>query len=257
MFRELAKLWVPGRRLLLLPLLLVLVLAAACSQTTADEPAVPTVAATEQPAEIAAVVEQEIATLPPPLIVEATFTPIPATETPLPTETPAVTATPTETPVPPTNTPAPIPPTNVPPPAQPTAVPPTDTPAPPPPPQIGANGLVADLFALQDRSVMVAGEPVWFEFNVANSTGGEVPYNAIGVMPKKDGVDRFEWYQQTYGGPNSTVKPGGLAWEDRIKLPEPGNYTLRLVVCFDGFDNCLQGGGAWQSLSNEIPVTIN
>ncbi len=167
-----------------------------------------------------------------------------------PTATPAVTDTPppTATPVPPTAAPVVV---------QPTAVPPTATPVPATAaPQIGANGLVASNFAIQSRAELTVNGAVWFEFNVANSTGGEVSYNAIGVMPRKDGVDRRDWYQQSYGGPDSTIKPGGLAWEDHIKLPEPGNYTLRLVVCFDGFDACLQQKGTWHNLSGEVPVTI-
>jgi hypothetical protein len=205
---------------------------------------------------------ESIATLPPPIILEASDTPIPATDTPEATATPDSTSTPevteasaTETaiPAPPTNTAQPLQPTSPPPP------PPTETPEPQPtplPPK-GANGLVASHFALQDRSDYSAGGSVWFEFTMANDTGNEVPYNALGVMPKKDGVDRFEWYQQTYGGQNSTIGAGGFSWEDRIKLPEPGNYTLRLVMCFDGFDNCLQGGGTWQTMSDEIAVQIN
>lgn len=250
------KNWRPGgRRPLLTLLALVLLMALAACGPQAAEPAATAVPPT-QAAEVVAEVPAPAGTLPPPLISQATFTPVPATNTPEATPTPEVTETPTATAVPPTNTPAPVPVQPTAAPVQPTAVPATDTPAPPPPPQIGANGLVASHFALQERSSMRVDESIWFEFTVANSTGGEVSYNAIGVMPKKDGKDRFEWYQQTYGGPNSTIKPGGLSWEDRIKLPEAGNYTLRLVVCFDGFDNCLQGGGTWQSLSNEIPVTI-
>ncbi len=229
---------------------------ASCAQNAPAEPPVDVVVVESEPAGVAVVAAEPAGTLPPPVIMEATFTPVPATETPVPTATPGATDTPAATAVPPTDTPAPVPVQPTAAPVQPTAVPATDTPAPPPPPQIGANGLVASNFVLQDRSVMRVNEPVWYEFTVANSTGAEVSYNAIGVMPKKDGKDRFEWYQQTYGGQNSTIKPGGLTWEDRIKLPEAGDYTLRLVVCFDGFDNCLNGGGAWQSLSNEIPVSI-
>jgi hypothetical protein len=139
-------------------------------------------------------------TLPPPMIVEVTSSPIPVTNTPAPTSTPDVTATPEETAVPPTETLPPPPPANTPQPAPPTAPPPpaTDTPVPPTaPPPLGANGLVASHFALQERSDFTAGQSVWFEFVVSNSTGGEVPYNALGVMPKKDGNDRLEWYQNS------------------------------------------------------------
>ncbi|MFN2117900.1 MAG: hypothetical protein ACK2T1_09460 [Candidatus Promineifilaceae bacterium] len=203
---------------------------------------------------------EAFATLPPPIIVEASDTPIPATDTPQATPTQESTSTPEETEVPATETFTPVPPTNTAQPVQPTSPPPpTETPEPLPtaPPPKGVNGLVASHFALQDRSDYHAGGSVWFEFTIANDTGNEVPYNALGVMPKKDGIDRFEWYQQTYGGKNSTISAGGFSWEDRIKLPEAGNYTLRLVMCFDGYDNCLQGGGTWQTMSDEIAVQIN
>ncbi len=210
---------------------------------TADEPPV-------EPTENTALTSDSGA-LPAAVIVELpTNTPLPATETPAPTATPVPTA------VPPTNTPVPIPPTNVPvsiPPTN-TSVPPTAVPTPAP---SGAAGLIASHFALQSRSQFVVNKAIWFEFTVSNSTGGDVAYNAIGVMPKKDGVDRQDWYQQTYGGPNAKVRPGGLSWEDNIKIPETGNMTLRLVICFDGFNTCLAGGGTWRSLSPEIPITIN
>ena len=167
-----------------------------------------------------------------------------------PTDTPAVTDTPppTDTSVPPTAAPVVVQPTAVPPTA--TAVPATAT------PQLGANGLVASNFRIQDRAELTVNGSVWFEFTVANNTGGPISYNAIGVMPRKNGVDRPDWYQQSYGGRNSAVEPGGFSWEDRIKLPEAGAYTLRLVVCFDGYDVCLQNRGTWHNLSGEIPITI-
>jgi hypothetical protein len=230
-----------------------------------NDPEIPaTSIAVSEGQELASDVNQNdsFATLPPPIVVEASHTPVLATDTPQATETPENSSTPEVTDVPVTETSTPIPPTNTAQPLQPTSPPPpppteTPEPLPTPVPAKGTNGLVASHFALQDRSEYSPGGSVWFEFTVANDTGNEVPYNALGVMPKKDGVDRFEWYQQTYGGRNSTIKPGGLSWEDRIKLPETGNYTLRLVMCFDGFDNCLQGGGTWHTMSDEIEIQIN
>jgi hypothetical protein len=184
-----------------------------------------------------------------PVVMVMTNTPPAATATAEPTATAEATA------VPPTNTPAPVQPTN-PPPPPPTAVPPTEEPPPPPPPAIGANGLIASQFELQDRSDYVVNGKVWFEFTVANSTGNDVGYYSLGVMPKKDGVDRVEWYQQSYKGRNSTISPGGFSWEDNIRLPEAGDYTLRLVMCFDSYESCTTNSGTYQSLSNEIPITI-
>ena len=222
---------------------------AAESIAAATEPIIaPSVEPTESAAQTG-----DSSTLPPAVVIELpTNTPLPATATAMSTDTPAPAT------IPPTSTPVPIPPTSAPvfvPPTN-TAVPPTATAAPTAPP-IGVAGLVASHFALQSRSQFTVNNAIWFEFTVSNSTGGDVSYNAIGVMPRKDGVDRQDWYQQTYGGPNARVRPGGLSWEDNIKIPETGNMTLRLVVCFDGFDNCLAGGGTWHSLSPEIPITIN
>ncbi len=216
--------------------------AAAVSETTAEPvDEVPTARPTQ---------------LPPAVIVELpTETPIPATDTPVPTDTPDATSTPvptdTPSPVPPTNTAVYIPPTNTP-------VPPTATPVPATAaPQIGVNGLVATSFNLQDRSKYTTNGRIWFDFNVSNSTGGDVSYNSLGVMPRKNGSDIQKYYQHTYGGPNARIRPGGLQWEDNIKIGEAGDYTLRLVICFDGYDACINGNGKWHSLSNEIPVTIN
>lgn len=259
--KAMRQLFVSMKLVLLLAVVSMLLLAGCGAAESGDEPATATVISDGQEVASDTQSDEAFSTLPPPLIVDATNTPVPVTNTPEATATPEATNTPAATEIPPTDTPTPVPPTSTPQPAQPIASPPppTDTPEPPPPPppEKGANGLVASHFALQDRSDYSAGGAVWYEFNIANSTGGEVSYNALGVMPKKDGVDRFEWYQQTYGGRNSTIKPGGLEWEDRIKLPEPGSYTLRLVMCFDGFDNCLQGGGTWRTMSDEIGVQIN
>ncbi len=231
---------------------------ASCQAETAVTPE-PTPADEQQEIAEAAPTDEPF-TLPPPIVIVATHTPDPATATPTPTDTPEPTAVqPTATAVPPTNTPPPPLPTNPPAPVVPTAtaVPPTAPPPPPPADPVGANGLVAANFELQDRSKFETNQPIWFEFTVANSTGGDVSYNALGVMPRKDGVDRPEWYQQTYGGRDSKISAGGFSWEDNIKLPETGSYTLRLVICFDGFDTCLQHRGTWHSLSQEIPITIN
>jgi hypothetical protein len=224
---------------------------------SSSDDAPPTLASTAQ-AELTSAPEGEDV---PTVVVEvpSTFTPLPtstSTETPIAT-TPAPTDTPAPTntlpPATPTNTPAPvIIPTNPPPPPP----PPTDAPPPAPPPQ-DTRGLVATHFGLQPRSDYRVNQQLWFDFSIVNNTGGEVPYYRLGVMPRKDGADRIEWFQQSYGGPNATIKPQGLNHEDNIKLPESGTYTLRLAICFDSWEACNSGGGTWVTMSNEISITIS
>jgi hypothetical protein len=177
----------------------------------------------------------------PPPTVTPTDTPA-ATDTPVPTDTP-----------PPTNTPVPvvIPPTNTP-------VPPTNTPVPTPsgPQAVSINGLSSSRFNLQPRAQIQVNGKIWFEFTVDNSTGGNVAFSQLGVMPRKNGADRLDWYQNSWGGNNDSIKPGGLRWEDHISLPEAGSYTLRLVICFDSRDACRGGSGTWHTLSPEIPVNL-
>ena len=183
-----------------------------------------------------------------------TLTPIPTavfTETPIPTDTPV----PTETPLPTaTNTPVPaiIYPTATP-------VPPTATIVPTPSgPQAGApNGIRATHYALQARSNISVNGKIWFEFVIVNDSGGEVPYSALGTMPRKNGVDRLEWYQNSWGGNDDVMPLGGLSAEDHIEIPEAGDYTLRLVICFESKDVCRSGHGTFHTLSQEIPITLN
>lgn len=214
--------------------------------------------------------------------VAAVETAVPATETPaatattgalppavieiLPTNTPLPSPTPTETPLPtetapPTSTATAVPPTNVPlptaVPATATAVPPTNTPVPSGPQPTNARGLVGQSFVLQDwRSSLTPGGQIWYEWRVGNTSGAGVSYSTIGVMPRRNGQDVVAWYQNNWGGNNDVMPPEGLSWPSWMAIPETGDYTIRLVVCFDGFQNCLSGGGTFHTLSQEIPVSI-
>jgi hypothetical protein len=241
--------------ILLLAVVFILVLQDTLSPSAEVNPTLAPTLAAQETAEVSGT------ELPPPVVeVPATFTPPPTrtpTNTPEATSTPVATFTPlpTNTLPPPTPTSTPVPvvlPTNTP-----VPVPPTDTPVPEPPAPPSARGLTATSFNIQPRSNYSVGGLIWFDFNIVNSTGGDVPYNRLGVMPRKDGGDRGDWFQQSYGGPNAAIRPGGLNHEDNIKIPEAGNYTLRLMICFDGYDACNSGGGTWVTLSTEIAVSIN
>ncbi len=247
------------KRFLCAALAALLLVAATGCNNAAETPATPATAV--------ATAAAAAPTKPPPIVAANTAAPSAPSEDaapPTPTAQPTAelptavppTAAPTEappTPAPPTAVPAtaaPPPPTAAPPTAvPPTAVPPTAAPA------LGVNGLIASHFAIQDRAQLTVNGDIWFEFHVANSTSGDVSFDALGVMPKKDGVDRPQWYQHSWGGNNDVIPVDGLSWDDHINLPEAGNYTLRLVICFDG-PACQAQNGTWHTLSPEIPVTI-
>lgn len=195
-----------------------------------------------------------VSTLPPPMIAQLpTATPSPTpipTDTPIPTETPIPTATPT---VQPTNTKVPVvvAPTSIP---LPTAIPATATPA-------NIRGLTAT-FSLEAGSgaTFNPGEQIWFNFVVFNAGTNAVPFGFLGILPRKDGQDRFDLLHDSWT--NSEIGPNGLSagrnWRDHVReLTQSGSYTLRLAICFDAdAGTCRSGGGSWHSLSGEIPVTI-
>lgn len=210
-------------------------------------------AATSTPSPIPATATAS--TLPAPaVVVLPTDTPLPATNTPIPTDTPLPTETPipttTATPIPPTNTSRPFVATNTP-------IPATNTPAPTTAP-VGVSGLVASRFVLPDGTNFNKNSPIWFEFFVSNSSGGAVPFGALGVMPRKGGADRVDMVQVSWGGnPGDAVPAAGLDWRDNIRLSESGSYTLRLAICFDAYNACKNGSGTWHTLSPEIAITVN
>lgn len=181
------------------------------------------------------------------------------TDTPIPTDTPTNTPIPTDTPIPATNTPEPTstnppPPTNVPPTS--TPIPPTNTPAPTSPP-VDTRGLVLNSFSLEGGSGPYnPGQQIWFNFNIGNTTGGDVPFGAIGVIPVKDGVTRWDMYHDSWS--NQVITPAGLVWRDNVsEIGESGSYTLQLGICFDAdFNTCKSGGGNWVILSS-APASVN
>lgn len=191
--------------------------------------------------------------LPEPLIVAL------PTDTPPPTNTPTDTPIPTNTPIPAsttpepttTNTPAPtsVAPTNTP-------VPPTSTPVPTDPPA-DTRGLVLNGFSIEGNGSYSTSELIWFNFNLGNTTGSNVPFGAIGVIPVKDGVTRWDLYHDSWS--DQVVQPSGMVWRDNISelQSEPGSYTLQLGICFDAtFDTCKNGGGNWTILGS-AQATVN
>ncbi len=115
--------------------------------------------------------------------------------------------------------------------------------------------MVGQAFSVEGGNAFGTNQMIWFNFVVGNTAGGPVPFGALGVMPRKDGVDRPDMFQASWS--NEVLTTGGLDWRDHIEIGEPGSYTLRLAICFDADLNaCKAGGGTWATLSSEIPVNI-
>ena len=106
-------------------------------------------------------------------------------------------------------------------------------------------------------SNLSANNKFWLEWTANNTTGNDIPYKAMGIMPRRDGVDYPKWFTFHYGGDDSVLKPQGRTWKAWATVPEAGNYTFRLVVCFEGLDICKNGGGTYHTITNEVPLTIN
>ena len=116
------------------------------------------------------------------------------------------------------------------------------------------NGIIGTHFALQARSTFAVGQQIWFEFAVANQSGASVPYGALGAMVRRDGAD--VQYKNSWGGNMDQIAPGGLSADDNLVINSSGNYTIRLVICFDDHNTCVNGGGTFHTLSAEIPFSI-
>jgi hypothetical protein len=81
-----------------------------------------------------------------------------------------------------------------------------------------------------------AGQDIWFNFDVTNSTGAALEFDALGTWVEETGQ-----YQKSWTG--STLTPNEpFGWRDHINIAEPGAYSLWLAIHFsDGFGALLSG----------------
>ena len=207
---------------------------------------------------VAAATEVAIVVLPPPGMVEMATSTLMPTNTPEPTPLPTDTPVPTEPPLPTaTNTAAPVVlPTNPPRRLHRQRIPRAHRPRPHRP----LRTLVA--WSARHSICTTAKAQMWDQASRFGSISllripAVHPLDSalFGVLPRKDGGDRFDLFQASWG--NDVVQTSGIDWVDHIDISEGGSYTLRLAVCFDvSVDECRAGGGNWATLSGEIPVTV-
>jgi hypothetical protein len=174
-----------------------------------------------------------------------TMPPTPTTtNTPLPTDTPPPTDTPAPTDTPPptaTNPPAPV----------------YNPPAPtePPPPPASLKGLTGAFSTEGGRTQFAVGERIWFNLTVTNPTGGPVSYGRLGVAVEENGQNLSDLFHTSYS--ETTLHPGEVFnHRDWLALPRPGNFVLRLSICYPDMATC-QGGGQWEYLSAGVAVTVS
>lgn len=166
----------------------------------------------------------------------ATRTPAPSPEpSTTPKQTPTTTPTPTATPSPvPTETPEPI--------ATPTPIPPTETPSPTQPPQ-DARGLVVNGYWVEGApGPFAVGQDIWFGFDITNSSGTTLGYDALGTWVEETGQYQKSWKY------SSLPPEEHLRWRDHINIAEVGTYSLWLAIHFSDRQAAL--------LSGPIVVTV-
>jgi hypothetical protein len=129
---------------------------------------------------------------------------------------------------PPAPTAAPAQPTAVP-----TAVPPTAVPTQPQ----DTRGIVVNSYVVRGApGPYGVGAEIWFDFNITNSSGQTLQFNALGTWVEQTGQYQKSW---TY----SSLAPNqNFVWSDKLKIPAAGTYKLWLAIEFsDGAGVLLRG----------------
>ena len=124
----------------------------------------------------------------------------------------------------------------------------TNAPQPSATPQLGARGIVANSFSVENASAAV-GQDVWFNFSVKNTSSGTVNYGVLAAHTDA-GVTAQSWTNESLDAGET------LTWRDHINFPTAGTYQLYLGICFSDKNACLTGGAGWDKLSSSITITI-
>lgn len=128
-----------------------------------------------------------------------------------------------------------------------TAPPAAPTNTPPPPAPSGARGIVAEYFHV-NKTTVAAGEPIWFQFKVVNTTQSTVAFGMLAGHTDV-GFTAKSWNEALSAGRT-------LIHEDHIIIGTPGAYQLYLGICFNASNACTTGAQAWDRLSNYVTITV-
>ena len=100
-----------------------------------------------------------------------------------------------------------------------------------------------------DNPTLNAGERLWFDFHVTNTTDETIPYSVLGAHID-NGPSAPSWTRSYLRG------QGVLSWRDNIRLSQPGVYHVYLGICYDDVQACLANAAPWDRLSGNVTVTV-
>jgi hypothetical protein len=108
------------------------------------------------------------------------------------------------------------------------------------------------------KSETFEGERICVNELITNTTGETITYGVLGVQASNTsgGASAF---QSSWRG-DLSVPPGGngptgSGWQDGLYLPQ-GSYVLSLSICYSSVDECVGGGGQWETLTPGIPIQV-
>ena len=117
-----------------------------------------------------------------------------------------------------------------------------------PPTGYSSRGIRGDYFYVENLFPQ-GGQPIWFDFRVTNTTGGDVPYGVLSVIVSQV-TNGLSWTSQR-------LKPNEvLTWRDHIGGFNAGLYAFYLGICYAPKDDCDHNPAIWDRLSDNVYVTV-
>lgn len=122
-----------------------------------------------------------------------------------------------------------------------------------------SNGIQGEVFYVEALTLRV-GEPLWFNFQVRNTTESIVGYTIL-ALKTLEGPSAASWTRQDLherhlldGSENSKAL---LAWRDHKVFTTPGTYHAYLGIGFgDDLEGLKAGRIPWEPLSSAVTITV-
>jgi hypothetical protein len=128
----------------------------------------------------------------------------------------------------------------------------TVTPTDPPPATVlqlyTTHGIACTKF-LAEKTTVSAGEPLWFQFRVNNTTSTPIGYEILAPRTE-EGQCAQSWTVETLQAGQE------LDWRDHIDFTTPGTYHLYMGVGFTDKARLIAMLDPWFRLSDSIVITV-